>query len=300
MKPTVGGRWSIGSNYLVDVSSSQKRSKSVVIYPWFLQSQGSYTYLRNMYSPQLKNSRDLVIYLPPSYIENGLRPKYTTLVMHDGQNLFNASTAFGGVAWKCQDALNGEIVSGGMEEIVVVGVYNTADRMAEYTYSVDPQYGGGKGDIYLDFLRDTVLPKVKAYGFPISTETSQLGILGSSLGGLISCYAGWTRPSEYGRSGCMSSSFWWNNQDFTNVVMTQHQIPAQETFYLDSGDSGDSGDGMLQTITVRDHMQKDGFSINKNLFYYLDKGASHNEYYWGQRFWIPMTKLFPPPVIVPH
>jgi len=296
----IGDVWSVGSNYVVDVSANLGGAGGVVLYPWFLKQRGAYTYIRNVWSPQLQNSRDLVVYLPPSYWENGLRPNYVTLLMHDGQNLFNSSTAFGGTAWKCQYTLDVQIVEGNMEEIIVVGVYNTPDRLAEYTYSADPEYGGGKGDIYLNFLRDTVLPKVKSSGYPISTDASQLGILGSSLGGLISCYAGWTRPKEYSLSGCMSSSFWWNNQDFTNAVMVQHQVPSKETFYLDSGDSGDSQDGMLQTITVRDHMQQDGFSMNNNIFYYLDKGASHNEYYWGRRFWIPMMKLFPPRVIVPQ
>ena len=45
------------------------------------------------------------------------------------------------------------------------------------------------------------------------------GILGSSLGGLVSCFAGWTRPHVYTSVGCMSTSFWWNDEDFNNVVM---------------------------------------------------------------------------------
>ncbi|RYE84066.1 MAG: hypothetical protein EOO65_02880, partial [Methanosarcinales archaeon] len=48
------------------------------------------------------------------------------------------------------------------------------------------------------------------------------GMLGSSLGGLLSCYAGWTRPDTYGFAGCMSSSFWWNNQDFNNTIIPMH------------------------------------------------------------------------------
>lgn len=36
---------------------------------------------------------------------------------------------------------------------MVVGLYNTQDRMNEYTYSYDPSEGfGGKGDKYLDFI----------------------------------------------------------------------------------------------------------------------------------------------------
>jgi hypothetical protein len=41
-------------------------------------------------------------------------------------------------------------------------------------------------------------------------------------------------------------------------------------------------------------MQKLGYVMNSNLFHYLDKGGQHNEYYWGRRFHIPMTDLYPP------
>ena len=40
-----------------------------------------------------------------------------------------------------------------MSEVLVIGVYNTDDRINEYTYSYDPSVkAGGKGDLYLDFL----------------------------------------------------------------------------------------------------------------------------------------------------
>lgn len=72
---------------------------------------------------------------------------------------------------------------------------------------------------------------------------------GSSLGGLISCYAIHTRPTVYEKAICMSSSFWWNNQDFPKTVLTKW---ANETVYIDSGDSGPSQDSMQDTIKVRD------------------------------------------------
>jgi len=169
------------------------------------------------------------------------------LVMHDGQNLFNASTSFLGIAWDCQDTINRLVVEGEMDEVFIIGVYNTPNRTYEYTYSYDPNCGcpggaGGGGDLYLDFLVQTVVPAV-AQNFRIQTDRSNLGILGSSLGGLISCYAGWTRPESFSKAGCMSSSFWWNNEDFTNTVMTQNPVPSpQVTFYLDSGNAGPDQD----------------------------------------------------------
>jgi predicted alpha/beta superfamily hydrolase len=66
---------------------------------------------------------------------------------------------------------------------------------------------------------------------------------GSSLGGLISCYATYTRPTVFQASICMSSSFWWNNEDFNNKILSGDKYISGLKIYLDSGDSGPSQDG---------------------------------------------------------
>ena len=66
--------------------------------------------------------------------------------------------------------------------------------MDEYTYSYDSEYkSGGKGDTYLDWIEQTLLPQMDGKLRITLDKGDRLGILGSSLGGLISCYAGWTR-----------------------------------------------------------------------------------------------------------
>ena len=47
--------------------------------------------------------------------------------MHDGQNLFDPKTAFMGNAWRIQDTLDKLIYTGNIEEVVVIGIYNTGD-----------------------------------------------------------------------------------------------------------------------------------------------------------------------------
>lgn len=198
MKPLESdNRWSIGSNFVVKLPP---QSSTVDLYPWFWSGAGQYGIIGSLFSPQLNNTRDIIIYTPPSYYENTLKTINNVLIMHDGQNIFNASTSFAGVAWNCQDTINSLVVQGLMEEVLIIGVYNTPNRLNEYTYIYDPCYsknilgncegGGGEGDLYLDFLIENVVPFVKQAGFRIVTERENLGILGSSLGGLISCYAG--------------------------------------------------------------------------------------------------------------
>lgn len=211
-------------------------------------------------------------------------------MLHDGQNLFNNSEAAFGVAWMCQDTANSYIGAGKMEEIVMVGVWNTPDRGNEYTYSYDHSVGfGGKGDKYLDFLEQELMPLLE--GKLLQGRTLGYGIGGSSLGGLISCYAVYTRPKVWKKAICMSSSFWWNNQDFLNTILTT-DAPSNTSLYVDSGDTGATADGMNETISVRDKLCRIGYQMNTDLFYYLDHGGQHNEYYWGHRFNHPLEALY--------
>jgi predicted alpha/beta superfamily hydrolase len=66
-----------------------------------------------------------------------------------------------GNTWMCQDTLDPLINNGAMEEVVIIGAYSTPDRTNEYTYSYDPEEKfGGKGDTYLDWIEQTLLPQM--------------------------------------------------------------------------------------------------------------------------------------------
>src|SRR5439155_250061 len=107
---------------------------------------------------QLGNSRSLLVYLPPSYYENYLK-RYPVLYMQDGQNIFDASTSFGGVEWGVDETADQLIRNGQMDEVIIVGLYNTgANRLYEYTPCCDPTYGGGGADNYENFMINTVKP----------------------------------------------------------------------------------------------------------------------------------------------
>ena len=91
----------------------------------------------------------------------------------------------------------------------------------------------------------------------------------------------------------MSLSFWWNSEDFSQKVLSTQKMYSQVQFYIDSGDSGQSQDGKNQTVTVYQRLSQIGYKVNESLFYYLDKGGQHSEAYWGKRFYIPVSDLYP-------
>jgi predicted alpha/beta superfamily hydrolase len=63
---------------------------------------GDVRVLRGLASPQLGNTRDLFVYLPPSHGRGDAR--YAAVYMHDGQNLFDDETNFSG-EWQVDETV---------------------------------------------------------------------------------------------------------------------------------------------------------------------------------------------------
>ena len=164
---------------------------------------GNIRRLRAVESPQLGNHRDVLVYLPPSYPVSGRH--YPTIYMHDGQNLFDAATSYAG-EWQVDETME-RIAPEGIEAIVIAVPNMGAERIAEYAPFRDERVGGGRGDAYLAFLVDTLKPDVDR-NFRTRRDAEHTGIIGSSMGGLISLYAFLTRPDVFGFAGVMSPSLW--------------------------------------------------------------------------------------------
>ena len=102
LKVLVGDtQWMVGANAIASPAAG-----AFEMYPWFNNAAGTLKVFKSVWSPQLNNSRDVIVYLPPSYLENTLKVHSNVLVMHDGNNLFDPKTAFMGNSWLVQNTLN--------------------------------------------------------------------------------------------------------------------------------------------------------------------------------------------------
>lgn len=279
MKPTLGAdKVSIGGVYRLPAGAT------VDIYPFFGAPFGKVTIVPDFASPQLNNKRALRIYLPPSYRENAAK-RYPVLYMHDGQNLFDAKTASFGVEWGVDEAVNRLVATGVMDEVIVVGIDNTPDRITEYTPCCDPKYGGGKLNAYDAFIVETVKPYVdRTYRTLPGKETT--AIMGSSLGGIASVLIAQRHPDIFSKAGGVSSSFWWNNGAL--LANVPDRVPVK--FYLDAGTRDD---GLDDTTKMHDAMLAKGYRETDDLMFYKAEGARHNEASWAARVDKPLTWFFP-------
>lgn len=277
IKPLIDDEvWAKGTNWRVEPGTT------LDIYPFFFATAGRIVTHAGFASTLLGNSRDVFVYLPPSYDENEAK-RYPILVMHDGQNLFDPSLAFGGVAWEVDAAVDALATSAGIVEPIVVGVSNSSRRIYEYTRTADASYGdGGGADLYLRFLLEELLPVIRS---TYRTTGERVGLAGSSLGGAVTLYGCWTRPEAFDRCGVFSPALWWDDDDLIHFVADDPATAADKplTLYLDSGDSGTSSDGMANTIEMRDILVGKGFVLDGNLRYVLGVGHVHDEAAWAER-----------------
>jgi len=243
----------------------------------------------------LKN-RQLIVWLPPGYDTETTR-SYPVLYMHDGQNLMNVKTSAFGAEWGVDETAQRLIEGGQMEPIIIVGVYNTEDRIPEYTQVASAPYGGGKADDY-GLLLVNVVKKLIDDTYRTKPEAQYTGVAGSSLGGLVSMYFGITHSATFTRVGVISPSVWWANRDIVTRVNNLSAKPPLR-IWVDIGTEEDGSDAENQetvadTRLLRDALISEGWSLDADLKYLEVPGGRHDENAWKARMDQILMYLYPP------
>lgn len=250
---------------------------------------GNVRVARDIESPQLGNHRDIIVYLPPSYQESSKR--YPVLYMHDGQNLFDHATSFAG-EWLVDETLEDLAYNEGLETIVVGIANNGFKRLDEYSPFIDHGLGGGQGNHYISFITNTLKPLVD-HEFRTLPQRRKTGIMGSSMGGLISLYAFFFREEIFGFAGAMSPSLWFAKGAIFGYVQSASYLPGK--VYLDAGtrELGGSAQSVAKRRESRRYyagvrlmkrlLVKKGYRPIRDVLYVEEKWAQHREAAWARR-----------------
>ncbi len=257
---------------------------------------GDFRHHSGFHSNFLTHDRDVMVYLPPGYeasenYEDEAR-RFPVLYLNDGQNLFDTATAFNGVEWGVDETAQRLILSGKIEPLIVVAIYNTgAERIDEYTPTVDPrQKRGGKADLYGRFLIEELKPFIdQNYRTLAGPEFTGLG--GSSLGGLVSLYLGLKHPQVFSRLMAMSPSVWWDHWMILNFVERLRAKPTTR-IWLDIGSKeGKFTPGVVRQL--RDLLLLQGWRLDADLKFLEIRGGQHTEAAWAKRIEPALRFLFP-------
>ena len=227
--------------------------------------------------------RDVIVWLPPFYF---LEPekRYPVLYMHDGQNLFNPRTSAFRVDWQIDETADSLIRQELIEDIIIVGIYNTPERRSEYSEN-------DTGYAYMNFIVDSLKPFIdRNYRTLSGNEYTATG--GSSMGGLISFMLVWEYPDIFSGAICMSPAFRVRRFDFVDNVELYNGQKKDIKIYIDNGDT--ELDSLIQfgVDDMLSALEKKGYAPIKNFYWFKDENASHNENAWSKRVWRALIFLF--------
>jgi predicted alpha/beta superfamily hydrolase len=248
-------------------------------------------FIRDFHSDALGNSRAIAVFLPPGYETSNER--YPVLYVQDGQNLFDA-VAEQGRSWGLDETCERLMRAGELPPFIVVGVYNSPDRIPEYTPVRDPGYGGGRGNLYGKFLIDELKPFIDA-NWRTRPGPESTALMGSSLGGLISLHVGLGRPDVFSRVGALSPSLWWADEELTRRLDAQPAAQSRARVWLDMGtrEGDDPGRRVEETRTLGAVLQARGWRPGDDLAVRVIDGAGHDENAWRARVAEVLKFLFP-------
>lgn len=243
--------------------------------------------------PQLNRKRRVWVYVPPGYEKSN--ESYPVVYMHDGQNLFDANTSFSG-EWSVDETLN-KLFNENNLKLIVVGVDNGGEkRLDEYSPWIHKEYGGGEGDAYLEFIVNTLKPHIdKHYRTLLGKHNT--AIIGSSMGGLISHYAGMKYPKIFGKIGVYSPAFWFA-PEVNEFSRNNGNIKDSKIYFLAGGKEGSNTRFEEINQTVKDMnsmvntLKAQGFP-SENIYSKVVPEGKHNEALWRTSFKETILWLFP-------
>ncbi|HEX5136685.1 MAG TPA: alpha/beta hydrolase-fold protein [Planctomycetota bacterium] len=261
-------RWAVGMNSLVLMTGDPGRD----VYPYFRgPATGSFSPLMEIDSRILGRTHLVRAYLPPGYDGNPLR-RFPVLYMQDGKNLFFPEEAFGGREWRVDEAIGLLDAMGAVDAAIIVGIHS-ADRMHDYT---KPGYEAYARSVVRE-IKPEVDCRLRVVAGPEGT-----GVIGSSLGGVVSFFMAWEYPRVFGFAACMSSTFS-HKDDLIDRVLEERKRKTK--FYLDSGWPGDNYE---VTLAMAMALARRGYRPREEFLHLVFPLEQHDEGAWGRRLHLPL------------
>lgn len=227
--------------------------------------------------PHLDATRKISAVLPHDYYNSN--KSYPVIYLQDGQNLFNPLAPYGD--WAIDKSM-AKLAEKGLSDLIIIAIdHGEEERINEYLPYYHPRFGEGKGNFYIQFMIEKLIPYINK-NFRTRTDFENTAIGGSSMGGLISLHAGLSNPGIFGKMMIFSPSLWISKTIFNNTKTFQ---PLEESkIYLYSGGkesiehlpNAQKLGGIIKEKMIKGHNIDFHFSINEM--------GNHAELHWREEF----------------
>ncbi len=247
----------------------------------------------------------VVVWLPPGYESSNRR--YGTVYMHDGQNLFFPERSNFNKVWAADKSAARLIAAGKVAPFIIVGIdqpgvaryrqYFPQAMAARASPPLRAQIeasGPLTGDAYLRFLADELKPLIDR-DYRTRRDPGHIAIIGSSMGGLISCYALMHAPKVFGRAGCVSTHVPLGDPDrmapyhteiesmWQATIASELGPPRGRRLWMDHGtETLDAHYAPYQAV-IDAALVKAGWRDGRDFASRVYPGAAHEENAWAAR-----------------
>ncbi|MEM1184983.1 MAG: alpha/beta hydrolase-fold protein [Planctomycetota bacterium] len=240
--------------------------------------------------------RELQIWLPEGYDARVNRDTtYPVLYMMDGQNIFSVTPGLPG-EWHADETATEMVASGQIEPLIIVGVPNAGRfRFDEYLPFGDLPGAEPSGEEFVRWLTGTVMPAVERE-YRVDHRRENIGIGGSSLGGLISLYAATMHADHFGRAIIESCSKIGDDAegDIQRMLATAKErgMPVPEKIYFGMGsrevsfsDRDTERNALYRQWATDLHEWLGDYGVaEEDRMLVIGEGHHHHELDWAERF----------------
>ena len=259
-----------------------------------------------LFPSKFVEKRNVQVWLPADYFSD-VNKRFPVIYMHDGKNLWDASSTWNQQAWEVDDVMTKLIKEGKVRSAIVVGIDQTDKRFEEYmprkavegvSIQVLPDRPAVMkdqilSDEYLKFIVKELKPFIDSH-YRTQSNRESTYMMGSSMGGLISLYAIAEYPDVFGAVAAVSTH--WPVGDGAMIKYLRKNLPSPKThrIYFDYGtETIDAPYGPFQ-IQMDQVMQAKGYTQGSNWITRKFEGAAHDETSWNKRLNVPLEFLLKP------
>lgn len=228
------------------------------------------------YLPDSADPRRVSVLLPHDY--EYTQKRYPVLYLNDGQNLFGEGSPYGN--WEI-DKRMAMLANHNHHEVILVSIdHGHQERIREYTL-YRTKAGPGKGRHYLKAVASNLKPFIDS-NFRTLPDAANTGMGGSSLGGLISIYAGLMFPDVFSRLMIFSPSLWISPKIYFDAIRFKPTVPKKVYVYGGAAESAYMVPNLQRFNDALLKQSADGLSVDLHLS--IDPQGTHQEAHWGREF----------------
>lgn len=222
---------------------------------------------------------------------------FPVLYLNDGQNLFDASSAFGGVTWSVRETVARLVRRGLIPPLIVVGIDHGGERRARELLPVEDERNRDSrrplGRAYLQFVTREVMPFV-ARRYPVDRRASHTGMGGSSYGAVAALYAVLETPGRFGRLLIESPSLYVGDRYLLRRARRAAAWPGRVYLGVGTAETSrrDWNEETVANVRALDAILRRARLGPRRLLTRIEEGAAHSEAAWARRLPDALRFLF--------